>query len=89
MDSDQLDLHHWMELIKQISTSLDSKKYTLGIFIDLKRAFDTVGHDIYTSKDRDVWFKESVSRLAEDVHQQQSSVCSCRSPQVKLFKLYL
>ena len=34
-----------LELVEEITSSLDSK-YSVGIFIDLKKAFDTIDHDI-------------------------------------------
>lgn len=37
-----------MELIQQITnidSNLDNKKYVIGIFIDLKKAFDTINQD--------------------------------------------
>ena len=34
------------ELVENITTSIDDRKSTVGIFIDLKKAFDTVDHDI-------------------------------------------
>ena len=33
-------------LVEEITASLDNNKYTVGVFIDLKKAFDTVDHDI-------------------------------------------
>ena len=39
-----------LELVEEITTSLDNNKYTVGVFIDLKKAFDTVDHDILSKK---------------------------------------
>ena len=39
-----------LELVKNITTSIDDCKSTVGIFIDLKKAFDTVDHDILIKK---------------------------------------
>jgi len=36
-----------LDLIEEITTSLDNNTYTVGVFIDLKKAFGTVDHDIY------------------------------------------
>ena len=35
-----------LELVENITTSIVGCKSTFGVFIDLKKAFDTVGHDI-------------------------------------------
>ena len=39
-----------MELVEEISSSLDNKKVTIGVFIDLKRAFDTIDHSLLLKK---------------------------------------
>ena len=35
-----------LDLVEEITTSLENNRYTVGVFIDLKKAFDTVDHDI-------------------------------------------
>ena len=35
-----------INLIEEITTSLDNKKSTIGVFIDLKKAFDTIDHTL-------------------------------------------
>ena len=37
-------LHGALELTESISNSIDSKQHYAGVFVDLKKAFDTVNH---------------------------------------------
>ena len=39
-----------MSITEIIQTQLDEGKYCAGVFVDLKKAFDTVGHDILLRK---------------------------------------
>uniref|UniRef100_A0A669C5X4 Reverse transcriptase domain-containing protein n=1 Tax=Oreochromis niloticus TaxID=8128 RepID=A0A669C5X4_ORENI len=39
-----------MELVEGISNAIDNKEYTVGVFIDLKKAFDTIDHSILMNK---------------------------------------
>ena len=39
-----------MSIIEGIQNKLDQGKYAAGVFVDLKKAFDTVDHDILTNK---------------------------------------
>ena len=42
--------HAVMELIEEISNATDSKTHAIGVFIDLKKVFDTVDHSILIKK---------------------------------------
>ena len=39
-----------LDLVDKISTSIENNKFTIGIFIDLAKAFDTVNHNILLNK---------------------------------------
>ena len=39
-------VHAALELTESISNSIDSKQHCAGVFIDLKKAFDTVNHKL-------------------------------------------
>ena len=39
-----------MELIEDLTQSLEKKEHTIGVFIDLKKAFDTINHEILLEK---------------------------------------
>lgn len=39
-----------MELTEEISTAIDKRQYFLSIFVDLKKAFDTIDHTILLKK---------------------------------------
>ena len=43
-------VHAALELAESISDSIDSKQHCAGVFIDLKKAFDTVDHKLLVEK---------------------------------------
>ena len=44
------------DLVEEITTSLEKYIYTVEVFIDLKKAFDTVDHGILCKKTAFLWF---------------------------------
>ena len=42
--------HALINLVEEISSSLDAKKFSIGVFIDLKKYFDTVIHALLIDK---------------------------------------
>ena len=39
-----------LELVEKLTAGLDNKDITIGIFVDLKKAFDTIDHGILLQK---------------------------------------
>lgn len=39
-----------MDLMEELSSAVNEKKFAVGVFIDLKKAFDTIDHDIVLEK---------------------------------------
>ena len=39
-----------MELVEEISTAFENKKFTVGVFIDQEKAFETIDHTILNRK---------------------------------------
>lgn len=68
--------HAVMELVSEITNSFDNNNFTLGVFIDLSKAFDTVDHTILLSKLQHYgicktnleWFKNYLSNRKQGLH---------------------
>lgn len=48
-----------VDLVTQIKTKIDQKQITLGVFVDLKKAFDTVSHDLLLKKLKNIGITET------------------------------
>ena len=44
-----------MELTEEITTALANKKFTVRVYIDLKKAFDTINHNLLVKKVGTLW----------------------------------
>ena len=86
--------HAAVQLVDQIIGSFENNKYTLAVFIDLSKAFDTVNHSILLKKlelhgitDRNhVWLKSYLSNRRQFVQineKEKTSLetISCGAPQ--------
>ena len=40
----------WLDIIDEISESVDNKHFSIGLFLDLSNAFDTINHRIRLNK---------------------------------------
>lgn len=82
-----------LEAYNKIATDLDNKRHSLGIFLDLSRAFDTINHDILLSKLRHYgvrgnaleWFRNYITNRSQftvfDRHNSSNLNVSCGVPQ--------
>lgn len=65
-----------MELVEKISTAIDEKQYTIGVFIDLRKAFDTIHHKLLLKKlqrygirgTANDWLRSYLSERTQYVH---------------------
>ena len=80
-------IHAILNLIDNISTAIDKSEHTLGIFLDLSKAFDTINYDIILSKlshygIRGIsleWFRSYLTNRSQYV-----SICGANSTMQKL-----
>ena len=70
--------HALIDLVEYIYKSLDENKFVFGIYIDLKKAFDKVSHDILLSKLQHygIWGNE-VLKLT-DIHKYNLIILMCK-----------
>ena len=74
--------HAILELVDQITKSFDNNKFTLGVFIDLSKAFDTVDHEILLNKLHHYgiqgttykWIKSYLSRRKHFVYSKETGL---------------
>ena len=68
--------HSLISIIETVKKTMEDKKYGCGVFIDLKKAFDTVNHEILLQKLEHygirgvplLWFKSYLSNRKQFVH---------------------
>ena len=85
--------HTILDIVNNIHNCMDSGKYTCGIFIDLKKAFDTVNHSILLAKLENygirglinIWFKSYLTDRRQSIeidnHISKEEKTNCGVPQ--------
>ena len=71
--------HAVIELVDKVSKAIDKGEYTIGIFLDLSKAFDTINHKILTQKLEhygirgitQLWFKDYLENRKQIVKYDQ------------------
>ena len=54
--------HAILDVVNAIQTNMDNRLFSCGIFIDLKKAFDTVDHNSFVQV-RSLWFPRPYKHL--------------------------
>ena len=76
-----------MDLIENISTAIDSKQHSIGIFLDLKKAFDTLDHNILLQKLEKYGFRGPTYRWLQNYllnRYQYVQIDNCKSEMLKV-----
>ena len=91
--------HAIVELADKILNGFSEEKYTLGVFIDLSKAFDTVDHQIllkklslYGVKGKSLeWFESYLSERKQyiEVEGQKTSFLNSCGENFRIFLLYI
>ena len=65
-----------MDLVENICESIDKKKYVMGIFIDFKKVFDTIDHNILFNKLYHYDIRVITYDLEEAILKIENSLCN-------------
>ena len=55
-----------MEIVENMASSIDNGQYTAVVFIDLKKAFDTIDHTILIAKLKHYGIRGDIYYLRDD-----------------------
>ena len=66
-----------LQLTREILDSFQENKFTLGVFVDLSKAFDTVNHEILLTKLSffGIHFLEYILKIVQKLSTQQETIC--------------
>ena len=70
-------VHAALELTESISNSIDYKQHCAGVFIVLKKAFDTVNHKLLVEQLSFYGVRGVANAWLEKLSNQQKTVCCC------------
>ena len=76
-----------IELTEEIIKNIDNKMYTVGVFVDLKKAFDTINHNILISKMSKYGFRGVVAKWLESYIKNREQIVQlghCKSRSMKI-----
>ena len=72
-----------MSIVENIETQLDDGKYSAGVFVDLKKAFDTVEHNILLKKQDYYGVKGIANEWFASYLKKQKTICFSRCSYLK------
>ena len=67
--------HAKITLVERITKAIATGKYIIGVFSDLKKAFDTVDHCILLNKLEKNWNQGQPTQLVEKLFVFQGTIC--------------
>ena len=68
-------VHAALELTESIYNSIDSKQHCAGVFIDLKKAFDTVNHRLLVEQLSFYWVGRDGKYVVRKLSNEHKTVC--------------
>ena len=64
--------------MEEITSSINEKKISIGVFIDLNKAFDTVNHDLLIDKHECYGIRGIAQEWLKSYIKRQKTICSDR-----------